>query len=95
MANAKRFLAVLNAFSWFLDHGIEEFSFVKSLSGRTVSEQVVAELSWVLAHVTKALHPCLVSGRWHLFDCIYFGWVQFHPLSVSLCPMKVTKGDLN
>lgn len=44
----------------------------------------------------ETLYRSLVNRRWHLYDCVYFGWVRLHSFACEpVCPMKVEKEDLN
>ena len=75
-----RLFAELNAFSCLFYHRNAESSLVKSLNGRTVSDKLWQNL---LKYWHMPRKPATLAGS------------SSTPLSVSLCPMKVTEGDLN
>ena len=89
------FLAVLNAFSWLLDHMNVEFSFVMSLSGGAVSEKLWQNLLRYWHMPRKSCTPALSVGVGIFVIASTLAGSRSALLSVSLCPTKVKKGDLN
>ena len=86
---------MLNAFSWLFDHRNVEFSFVKSLSGRIVSDKLWQNLLRYSHMPRKRCTPALSVGVGIFVIESTLTGSGSTPLSVSLCPMKVTEGDLN
>ena len=90
-----RFLAKLNASSWLFDHRNIEFSFVKSLNGRTVSDKLWQNLPRYWHMPRKCCTPDLSVGVGMFVIASTLAGPGSTPLSVSLCPMNVTEADLN
>ena len=89
-----RFLAELNTFSWLFDHRNVKFSFVKSFSGRTVSDKLWQNLLRYWHMPRKRCTSDLSVGVGIFVIASTLAGSGSTPLSMSLCPMNVTEGDL-
>ena len=90
-----RFFAELNAFSWLFDHRNRTSSLVKSLNGKTVSDKLWQNLLKYWHMPRKRCTPDLSVGVGISVIAVTLAGSGSTPLSVSLCPMKVTEWDLN
>lgn len=90
-----RSFAELSALLCLFDNRNTESSWVRSLNGRTVSDRLWLNLFRYWHIPRNCCTPALSVGDGISVMVVIFRGSGYTPLSVSLCPTKVTEGDLN